>query len=448
MQVAYGIGSYRRSDLPQIKLVNLFVESVPEVPGNAVLLPRPALQPHEMVGNGPCRGLFHQDGVLNDALFSLSGQTLYIGTTALGPVAGTERVAMTAADIYLLVATGDALFRSDGVTLTQVGFPDGAGVQDVAYLGGYAIAARKDSRHLYFTLDSGAWDGLDYVSAEQSTAYIVGIKVVIDQLWVFCTDHTEIFYLSGDSDAPIQRVQGRVFDKGCRSRDTIVKLDNTAFWVGNDSIVYRGENAPVRVSEHGIEELIGASVNVTAFAFSWVGHLFYVLQLDAGTFAYDVATKQWHQLESYDRDRWRVNSVVRVGLDYIAGDDGTGQLWKLTPDVYTDDGAPISCEFTVLENSPGFIDNVSVDCSTGTLPSPDAEPGRLEMRTSRDGGKTWLAWRRCPLGVQGKTRTRAVFRRVGLVDQGNMVLHFRLTDTVPLRVSYVRINDALGGRSR
>jgi len=72
----------------------------------------------------------------------------------------------------------------------------------------------------------------------------------------------------------------------------------------------------------------------------------------------------------------------------------------------------------------------------------------MEMRVSRDGGNTFGDFREKSLGEQGKYRTRVVYRRCGIVDQDNFVMQFRVTDPRLSRISYIRINDPLGGRSR
>lgn len=450
MLIPYGIQTYKRGDLPQVRLTNLYAEKAETVAGNVVLFPRPALKPWEVVGTGPSRGLYYRAGALGDAVFAVSGPTLYGNGTELGTIPGTGLVSMVNADTYLMVANDLALYIANDTSFQQVAFPDGNGVSSVAYLGGYALAAQADSRHIYFTLDETTWDPLDFVSAEQSTAKIIGMAIVVDQLWVFCSDHTEIFYLSGDSAAPLERVQGRVFDKGALTRDSIVRADNTAFWVGSDGVVYRGENVPKRLSDNGIEERIAASdaADITAWVYPWKGHLFLVLHLTDGTVCYDPSTEQWHDLDSYGLARWRALTGIQYGRNILAGDSETGQIWTLADGSYSDNGDVMTREFTILVNSTGFIDNLTLDCSAASNPNPNDPAGVIELRTSRNGGSTWTNWRQKSLGQAGKYRTLVGWRGLGIVDQGNMVIQIRITDPVASRISYVKVNEAQGGRSR
>lgn len=444
-KVPYGIQAYRRYDLPQVQLRNCFAERVPQGKDQVALIPRAALVPSSVIGPGPINGLFQQENVAGGNVFAVSGSQLYSASTALGAVNGSAIAQFAAADGNVILTRGQSLYRSTGTALTALAFPDGASVSSVAFLAGYSIAARAGSRRLYFTLDTTTWNGLDYVSAEQSTESIVGISVLVDQLMVFCTKHTEFFYITGDADAPLQRVQGRVFDKGAKTRESIVRMDNSIFWVGHDGIVYRADNQPDRVSDHGIEERIAASASASAWSYPWMGHLFYVLQLDTETVAYDVATNLWHELGSGIDAKWTARTGILLSSGMLIGDDTTGQLYTLTQNAFEDGTEIISRIFTALIDGSTFIDTLTLDMSNA---DESDLGGLLEMRTSRDNGKTWLPWRQVTLGKAGHTRQRPGFRRVGMVDQIGMVIQFRITDPVAARVSSIRLNDVYGGRSR
>lgn len=443
------IASYRRADLPGLRLLNMYAETAQKVPGQVVLFPRPGMVQRYSLGAAPIVGLFHQPGSFGDALFEVTGGALYSGQTEIGDVAQVGLSQMAVADNALLLASGGGFYRYDGTVLSPIAFPDDAAVSSIAFLGGYAFAARAGTRRFYFAADTTTWDGLDYLSAEQSTDYIVGLAVVVDQLWVFCQRHVEVFFLTGDRDAPLQRVQGRIFDKGALVRDSIVKMDNTVFWVGHDGIVYRGEQTPLRISDHGVEERIATSDpnSISAWSYAWNGHLFYVLHLESETLVYDVATQQWPEAGSYGLPRWRARMGVQVGREIIAGDDVNGQIWVLQDGVYADGNDELERVFTAQITEPGFIDMLALDCSCGEAPA-NANPGVIEIRTSRDGGRTFTDWRQRSLGEQGQYRKRIGFNRVGMVDRANLLVQFRVTDPRASRVSNLRLNEGRGGRGR
>lgn len=439
--VPFGIQSYRRSDLPKVTLRNMYVESVPAQLGGTVLLPRPALSDPVTWGSGPANAIFQKNGAFGGDTFALSGTDLYRDGVNVGSIDISAPAQMVASDLSLVIATGGNFWRYNGTTVVAQPFPDDASVQSVAYLGGYTFAIRAQSRRIYYTLDPSTWDGLDYVSAEQSSDYGVGLMVVIDQLWVFCDQHIEIFFLTGDADAPIQRVQGRVFDKGVASRESIQKFDNTVAWLGSDGIVYRGDNAPARISDHGIEEAVTRATEAArAMVFTWIGHQFYVLNLGNAAYAYDAATTQWHELASYGRDTFRA-WVTAGGL---FGDLYDGSLWTLAEGVYQDNGQPIQGEFSMIVPGRGFVDRVDLSMATGQNASSDAPAGVVEMRKSRDGGNTWGPWQQKDTGILGQYRTAVHFGPQGLADANGYVFHFRITDNMARRISGLRVNDAGG----
>lgn len=447
----YAKGAYQRTDLPELQVVNQYAEAVPaEVTGqpgvDIVLIGRPGLAPFRTVGSGPIRGLFTQPGALGGEVFAVSGMALYRSTTALGSIAGAGLVQMAATPGELLIANGTGLSVYDGTNLTAVAFPDGAGVLAVAYLAGYSLAVRTGTRRIYFTFDPQSWDGLDYFSAEQDTAPIVGLAVLQERLWVFTERTVEVFIATGDPDAPFERLQGQFFDRGCLTGDSIAKIDNTLMWVGEDRKVYRADQTPLKISTDGIDERLSRSLagDVSAWAYPWGGHEFYALRTAEGTFVYDAATRLWHEAESLGRDAWRAHVGIEWQGNVLSGDDETGAIWRLDDTALTDDGAPISRRVTALvAGAPQYVDNIQVNAATGQAPAYGSAPV-LERRISRDRGATWGPWAARSLGLRGERRARAVWLRNGMADD-QTVFEFRITDPTPWRLSAVRYNEPLSG---
>lgn len=451
MIVPYATQNYRRSDLPRLRLVNLYPEQSPTSREALALLPRPALETYSDIGTGPIRGIFSTPGALGGSLFAVSGTTLYKDGVAIGTIPGSSRVSMAASASQLLIANDAALYLTDGITVSAVSFPDGAGVTSVAFINGYFLAARANSQRFYWSavLDGSSWDPLDFASAERAPDDIVAIWVVSDQIWMFGEVTTEIWVTTGDGTTPFQRVDGRLFDKGCRARDTISRFDNSILWCGHDGIVYRGDSNPLRISDHSVEEAISVTPNedLRAWSFPWMGHIFYAIATARGTFVYDAATQQWPEFASYGREVWRAHIGIFINGQVIAGDDELGRLWVLTDQAYSDDETTITAEWTMLIDQPGFCDNLVIDMSTGEEIVPDVEP-IVECRISRDQGSTWSDYRQASIGKMGQYRKRAGFRRFGLIDTEGMLFGFRLTDPTFRRVSSIRINEAQSGRGR
>jgi hypothetical protein len=451
MLVVYGIQDYDRADLPRIRLNNLYAEQAPSSRSQTALLSRPGMTSYTNIGSGPIRGMFAEPGVVNGALFAVSGTQLYVNDNAVGTISGEERVTMTSSSSQVLIANDSTLRLSDGYMVEDVTFPDNAAVSSVAFINGYFLASRAGTQRFYWSavLDGSSWDPLDYASAERAPDNIVALSVVSDQVWIFGEKTTEVWVPTGDGEIPFQRVEGRLYDQGCIARDTIAKLDNSIFWVGSDFKVYRGDTTPLRVSGHSIEQAVQASnvSDLKAWVYPFDGNLFYVLHTTSGSFQYNVASQQWSTVSSYGRSTWRAH----VGLFYrgltLAGDDELGRIWRLDRSVLKDGDDPIERVWTVLIPDPMLIHNVVLDVSTGEAALGQPEQ-MCEFQVSRDSGNTFGDWREMSLGTTGQYRRRAVARRIGMIDGDGGVFAFRMTDPSFFRVSSVRMNEALGGRSR
>ena len=454
--VQFGTGAYKRQvgGLPELRTINSFVEKSPASPTGHVLIGRPGLTAYASVGTSPVRGVFAQPGTFGGDPVAVAGTALYRNGASLGTVAGSSRVSFGGDGLEMIVATGTALYRTDGAAVYPVTFPDAAGVSIVAYLGSYFLAARAGSQKFYWSnlLDGATWQALNFSSAERDPDNLIGMSVVADELWLFGERTTEVWYQGGDATAPFSRAQGRLYSRGCRSRDTIAKADNTVFWVGDDGIVYRGDSVPLRVSDFGIEERIARSTigDLRAWAFAFEGHTFYSLTATEGTFVYDAASGEWCEFASYNRTGWRAHVGTQLGDGrIIAGDDTTGQLWLLDRNALTDGSDPISRLFStaIPAGGGGFsLDSIVLDMSTGG--AAIAASPVVEMRRSRDGGRTWGDWRQASVGAQGEYQRRVAFRRLGHVNEPGIVMEFRMTDAAPWRISRVRANDASGASGR
>lgn len=451
--IPFARGSYRRraGRLPEIRLVNAYLEATKD--GDLYLLPRPGLEAYSSVGTGPIRGVFAQDGTLDGDLLTISGNGFYRNSTYLGIIEGTERVSITANATSAWIATGDKIYNSQGAGLTEYAFPDDAGVVWVGRLGGYFLAIRNGTHRLYYG-DGTTWNALDFTSAERMPDPLVGGLVVDDVLLLFGTETVEFFAQTADADAPFQRIEQRLYSRGCKARDTIALVDNAAFWVTDDGQVVRGGAVPERVSSNSIEERIANTddADLTAFRLSWQGHEFYVLTTAEGTFAYDASTQEWSEFGSYGRTSFRAHVGTMVGDAAILGDDETGQLYRLTDEVATDNGETIQRIFTAIASTDKAFTcyNLTLDAAVGQtadLSGQGADPV-IEMRYSDDYGNTWGPWEAVSLGRQGEYRVRPVWNGLGLIDAPGRVWEFRTTDPAPWRISRVAMNEDLRGAAR
>ena len=373
--------------MPIIRVVNLLVE---QTETNKITgidhIQRPGLEQVSTVGAGPIRGVFRQAGTLTGLFFIASGNGLYSMTSGgsgvyLGLIAGSERVSFAATASRVLIAAGGTCYSWNGTTLSTVAMPDGRPVTSVAQLNGYFLLTdgTTNSARIYY-IEPGNTNpgGLDFFSTESVPGMNLKVERVGDELWMFKREGVEVHVPTGDADLPFQRVPGRNYDKGCRNPDTVVRFDNSVAWVGNDGLVYRGDNSPVRFSTHDVEEQVRKSDedSLRAWTYALDGHTLYVLTMDRGTFAYDVSSQQWSEFKSWGRpSTWRAHVGDMSDTEVLAGDDTNGHIYRLNPDIANDNGDPmerILAGGVQIVGKPERCNNVQVYINTGSGLNVDA----------------------------------------------------------------------------
>jgi hypothetical protein len=431
----------------------MFLEKDEEAPDGFARQSRQGLGIYSTIGGGPINGLFSKPGVLGGDLFTLSGSTLYRGTTALGSIDGAGPASFAASATELVVTRGSTAYSYNGSNLAAIAFPDAANVRAVAYLGGYFLFIQSGTHHFYWSSSGNARtiDGLDYASAESAADALLDVYVVNDGLWFLGEETVELWQLTGALDAPFARVEGLLLKKGLAATGAACEADNTLFWWGHDHRIYRGsDGVPLGVSDNGIEERLQDSTTRDMFSFTYEGAVFVAARTDAGTFVYNVGTNSWSEYGTFGRTGWRVQSAAGVGGDTVFGDDTDGTIWRFEEDNW-DEGSTferrLSAGFTlsggvVTVHRIGLLGNPG---STSTLSGQGADP-LVEFRSSRDNGRTWGPWRQAKLGAQGKYRQRIEKRRWGLFDRAGGMFEARVTDPAPFRVSRWFANEPSGGR--
>jgi hypothetical protein len=463
--VPLGLSNYVRKlgASPPIILKNMFLEKDPTnlVDGH-VRLQRPGLVPFAVLTLvGPVRGIFKQLGTFNGDFLVVSNSSFFRVTetgvlTRVGSVAAQDRVQIAASQSRALIATGNFCYSTDGTTVTHVNIPDINGVRSaalsVAYINGYFIITLSNSQH-FFWIAPGETDPdpLSFASAENSPDNIVDVEHIGDELWFFGEGRsTEVWVPNGDKDLPFTRVEGRLFDQGCANRDTVAKLDNTLFWVGSDSKVYRGDSVPLRISDNAVEELLyntDASL-LRAWAFSFQGHDFYCLTIGKkATLTYDVSTQTWQEFSSYGRQTWRAHLGAQTsGRLIVAGDDESGTLWKLDPTVSNDNGDPLVREVMgglAVIGRPVPCSSFSFVAATGQANAvPPGDNPVVEMRFSDDFAN-WSPWYQMRLGKIGEHPGEVALTRLGMMRAPGRLFHLRMTENCMFRLNYARVNEPI-----
>lgn len=401
-------------------------------------------------GDNPIRGLYRQAGTFNGDFLITTGTTLYRLTsgailTTLGTVAGSDRTITAASSSRAITVGNNTAYSTNGTTVAAVVMPDGRSVGSVAQLNGYFILPELNSARFYW-IEPGQTDpdGLSFATTESSPGNILKVERVGDELWFFKQEGIEVWVPTGDVDLPFQRVPGRNYDKGARSKDAICRFDNSVAWVGNDGLVYRGDNSPTRFSNHALEEQIRKSddADLTAWSFSQDGHALWCLTLTQATYAFDASSQQWSEFKTYGLDTWRCHVGDMGDVFTLAGSSQDGRVYLLDSEASNDDGLPLERILTgglAVTGDPVRCNDLSVYASTGTATDPNLYP---KMRISwSDDMQTYGDFEDVSIGRQGRYGEPIRLNRLGMMRYPGRLFELRVTDDAVCTISAAFVNE-------
>lgn len=424
------------------RMVNLFPEIVPEGGKEPAFLQRaPGLRLLSTLGTGPVRG----EWVVGDYLYVVSGDSFYkldssYSATLIGTVSGGSipvSMADNGTQIFIACDGPSYIYNVNTGAFAQITDPDFPGAVTVGYLDGYFVFNEPNSQRIWITalLDGTSIDPLDFASAEGSPDGVVGLIVDHREVWVFGTNSVEVWYDSGSTDFPLQRIQGAYNEIGCASPYSIAKLDNGVFWLGKDArgqgIVYRANGyTGQRISTHAVEWQIQQYANLDdaiAYTYQQDGHAFYVLTFPSAntTWVYDVATNAWHERAAWDNSQYHrhwSNCQAAYNGDIVVGDYRNGNLYAFDLDIYADNGQiqrwlrswrALPTGQNNLKRTAHHSLQIDMETGTGIVLGQGDDP-EVMLRWSDDGGHTWSNYYTSKVGKIGEFYRRVFFRRLGM----------------------------------
>ena len=421
------------------RMINMFPEILAEGKEAAWLQRAPGLRLLATVGVGPIRGLWTFDGVG----YVVSGNRLYsIDTnwtaTLRGTITGTGPVSMADNGTQMFIACNGPsyIYNASTQVLAQITDPDFPGAVTVGYIDGYFVFNEPNSQKIWVTalLDGTSVDPLDFASAEGSPDGVVGLIVDHREVWVFGTNSVEVWYDSGASDFPLQRIQGAFNEIGCAATYSLAKLDNGVFWLGADArgrgIVYRANGyTGQRISTHAVEwhiQSYGTIDDAIAYTYQQDGHAFYVLTFPTAqkTWVYDVAANAWHERASGNENQYRHRSNCQMAFnnEIVVGDYLNGNIYAFDLTVFSDNGdlqkwqrswRALPQGQNNLRRTAQHSLQIDLESGTGLNLGQGSDP-QVMLRWSDDGGHTWSNEHWSPMGKIGEYYRRVFFRRLGM----------------------------------
>lgn len=343
-----------------------------------------------------------------------------------------------------------AFAHADGWHYAPLG---GTGIAPVANSPGGSILAAQDHYVMFTQNNNGLWgitalgdlssiDPLDTADAEGAPDKLVSILSSHREAWLFGANSTEPWQDTGAANFPFERSPGGFIEQGCAAARSVASIDNSPFWLGRDKagqgVVYRANTyTPVRISTHALEHAINQMGDISdaiGFCYQQEGHSFYWLTFPRAnqTWVYDVAAAGWHR-RGYRAStgllqRHRANCYAFFNTDHLVGDFENGRIYRLSLDVFTDNGEDIyrerAFDLPDNENKKTRLDYFELVALTGE------SPGNMTLEVSKDGGRVWGYERIVPMGATGKRYTRLRWRRLGkgrnLVARVSTTMHGRI----------------------
>jgi len=270
-----------------------------------------------------------------------------------------------------------------------------------------------------------------------------------DDLIALIVDHREV-YLMGEVSSevwtdvggvpfPFQRIPGTNTQHGIAAKFSLARFGDSFAYVsrnnrGQAQIMQMRGYVPTRISNHAVENSLANQYvdDAIAWTYQLEGHECYVVSFPTLelTWAYDLASGMWHKWlytendGTYTRHRGNCCAVFQ-GL-VLVGDYEDGSIYSIDKNNYTDNGQHTRrlrrAPHLVSDFQRQYFDELQIQFQPGvgltgiTTPLNSAIVGadpQAMLRWSNDGGSTWSSEHWTSIGLIGKYKNRAIWRRLG-----------------------------------
>lgn len=220
----------------------------------------------------------------------------------------------------------------------------------------------------FYTSTSNAFlplNALYFAAKEGWNDYVVCVAALHDNLWVFGTATTEVWFNAGSGAAtfPFMRMPNSVLQQGCVTAYSVVVVDDAVYWLSQDrwghAMLMRGQGYGARrVSNFAVEyewSTYSTTQDCVAMAYQIGGHEIIGLYFVEGNawWAYDASTGHWHKRTyggltapwlPYCTAFWGEGAAGVGGIPnlMLAGDRSAARILQISESAYTDAGIAIT----------------------------------------------------------------------------------------------------------
>jgi len=282
--------------------------------------------------------------------------------------------------------------------------------------------------------------GLAFASKFTGPDDLVSLIVDHGQIYLLGEKTSEVWADVGTFPFPFQRIPGASSQHGIAAEFSMARFGNSFAYVsrndrGQAVVVQMNGYFPQRISTHAVENtLVNQNISdAVAYTYQLEGHECYVVTFPSLelTWVYDGSTQMWHKWLWCDNQnnykRHRSNCSAFFQGQVLVGDYENGQIYRLDPNNYTDNGQHIRrmrrCPHLVADFQRQYFDELQIQFQPGvglqgieTFPLGDNDIGinpQAMLRWSNDGGSTWSNEHWAGIGKVGKYQNRIIWRRLG-----------------------------------
>jgi hypothetical protein len=448
----FGTGLQGKSaNITAQRRINCYYENTPDGDKTIVaIIGTPGLEQFVDFGDTAARG-FHAPQ-WNDFIYVVHRSTLYevnnAGTkTNRGTLltsSGRVSMANNGTEIGIVDGTYMYVFNTSTNVFAQVTDVDlPSSPQTITFEGGRFLVNKGSSGQFNGsdTYAGTSWNALNFATAESQPDNLVRVDNLGGEVVLWGTATIEFWANTGLPGFPYARIGGANQEYGLAAKWSVSPyMGSLAFLarVRNGQVIIGlldGYNVK-KISTFELDSTInGYSTVLDASAYSYIlgGHPMYQINFPTAGKSWLFDGQLWNELKSKNLERHRAEFGTEYLNNQIVADYTNGKLYKLKPDVFTDNGDEIRMELTsrhlynegenIRVNSFQVDGEMGVGLSTGQGSDP-----QMMIRVSKDGGHTFANEIMVPMGKVGAYTSRAKLRRLGRAQ--DWVFNIAISDPV------------------
>ncbi len=431
---------------------------------------------------GAIRGLYRAS---NGILYCVSGinvyyvSSLYVFTYIGSLLVNTGKpVLMADNGINVIVVDGTAA----GFTFLMATHASWAQIVETGWYGStyidftdtYFIANYINTPTFYISgSEAVTFDASDFAGKSSKPDYLVAAVVTHRVIWLIGVTGTEVWSNTGGGGLgtlssgtavdtfPFEAIPGVEMEDGCAAPYSIAKSDTKVFWLaqnvsGGRYVLEGAGYKTTRISTPAIESVFhnySVISDCIAYCYMQRGHYFYVMSFPTAdaTWCYDTSTKKWHERVTIDTNGVEHRSTACYHAyaynTNIVGDWSNGNLYKMDPSVFLDNGQTIKR----LRSFPQLMDSDNnnrimfhsfiADMSSGKDITSTDTP-EISLIWSDDRGVTWGNPLIQSLGNTGYYNTNVKWNRLGMARSRVFQLEWNGNFHTALNGAFVDFNIA------